>query len=160
PRLVLLDEPTNGLDPEARVRMLQLVREIRDTGEVCVLISSHLLRDIEECCDQVLILKDGKIAALCNLEEERKANLKFLELEVTKGNGFWELVGALGCECAPFGSDRVRVVLPDNIDLRQIYRAAAEHAVQIRRMNYRRDSLEDIFFKAMAGNAAPQESAN
>jgi ABC-2 type transport system ATP-binding protein len=78
PKLVLLDEPTNGLDPEARVRMLQLVREIRDTGEVTVLISSHLLRDIEECCDQVLILKDGRIAAICNLEEERKANLKFL----------------------------------------------------------------------------------
>src|SRR5712672_149639 len=62
PRLLLLDEPTNGLDPEARQRMLQLVREIRDTGEVHVLISSHLLHDIEECCDQVLILKDGQIA--------------------------------------------------------------------------------------------------
>ena len=96
PRLVLLDEPTNGLDPEARVRMLQLVREIRDTGEVTVLISSHLLRDIEECCDQVLILKDGRIAALCNLEEERKANLKFLELEVTQGNGFLESVRRAG----------------------------------------------------------------
>ncbi|MCU1256091.1 MAG: transporter related, partial [Candidatus Angelobacter sp.] len=96
PKLVLLDEPTNGLDPEARVRMLQLVREIRDTGEISVLISSHLLRDIEECCDQVLILKDGRIAALCNLEEERKANLKFLELEVTQGNGFLESVRGLG----------------------------------------------------------------
>ena len=151
PRLVLLDEPTNGLDPEARVRMLQLVREIRDTGEVSVLISSHLLRDIEECCDQVLILKMDEIAALCNLEEERKANLKFLELEVTQGNGFLESVRALGCECASFGAGRVRIVLPDNIDLRQIYRTAAEHDVQIRRMNYRRDTLEDIFLKAMAG---------
>src|SRR6185369_2747237 len=151
PKLVLLDEPTNGLDPEARMRMLQLVREIRDTGEVSVLISSHLLRDIEECCDQVLILKDGRIAALCNLEEERKANLKFLELEVTQGNGFLESVRGLGCECASFGAGRVRIVLPDNIDLRQIYRTAAEHEVQIRRMNYRRDTLEDIFLKAMAG---------
>ena len=86
--LVLLDEPTNGLDPEARIRMLQLVREIRDTGEVSVLISSHLLRDIEECCDQVLILKEGRIAALCNLEEERKANLKFLELGSHAGQRF------------------------------------------------------------------------
>jgi hypothetical protein len=55
-------------------------------------------------------------------------------------------------------------VLPDNIDLRQIYRTAAEHEVQIRRMNYRRDTLEDIFLKAMAGTpqAAPvqQGSAN
>src|SRR5215468_873447 len=164
PRLVLLDEPTNGLDPEARQRMLQLVREIRDTGEVCVLISSHLLRDVEECCDQVLILKEGRIAALCNLEEERKANLKFLELEVTQGNGFLDSVRALGCECAAFGAGRVRVILPDNIDLRQIYRAAAQHDVQIRRMNYRRDTLEDIFLKAMAGQPQaapiPQGSAN
>src|SRR6516162_3620577 len=51
-----------------------------------------LLRDIEECCDEVIILKDGKIAAICNLEEERKANLKFLELEVSTENGFLESV--------------------------------------------------------------------
>src|SRR5215467_3427379 len=153
PRLLLLDEPTNGLDPEARLRMLQLVREIRDTGDVYILISSHLLHDIEECCDQVLILKDGAIAALCNLQEERKANLKFLELEVTQGNGFLESVRALGCECASFGAGRLKVVLPDNIELRQLYRLAAEHSVEIRRMNYRRDSLEDIFLKAMSGPA-------
>lgn len=150
PRLLMLDEPTNGLDPEARRRMLQLVREMRDTGEVTVLISSHLLRDIEECCDQVIILKEGRIAALCDLEEERKANLKFLELEVSSENGFLESVRGLGCECASFGSGRLKIVLPDNIELRQLYRLAAEHSVQIRRMNYRRDSLEDIFLKAMA----------
>jgi ABC-2 type transport system ATP-binding protein len=149
PRLLLLDEPTNGLDPEARQRMLQLVREIRDTGEVHVLISSHLLHDIEECCDQVLILKDGNIAALCNLEEERKANLKFLELEVSHENGFLDAVRGLGCECASFGAGRLKIVLPDDIELRQLYRLAAEHTVQIRKMNYRRDSLEDIFLKAM-----------
>jgi ABC-2 type transport system ATP-binding protein len=155
PRLLFLDEPTNGLDPEARLRMLQLVREIRDTGEVCVLISSHLLHDVEECCDEVIILKEGKVAALCNLEEERKANLKFLELEVSQGNGFLESVQALGCECASFGGGRLKVVLPDNIELRRLYRLAADHSVQIRRINYRRDSLEDIFLKAMSTGTPP-----
>jgi ABC-2 type transport system ATP-binding protein len=155
PRLLLLDEPTNGLDPQARLRMLQLVREIRDTGEVHLLISSHLLRDVEECCDEVIILKEGRIAALCNLEEERKANLKFLELEVSSENGFLESVKGLGCECASFGSGRLKIVLPDNIELRQLYRLAADHSVQIRRMNYRRDSLEDIFLKAMTGEPPP-----
>jgi len=160
PRLLLLDEPTNGLDPEARQRMLQLVRDIRDTGEVSVLISSHLLHDIEECCDEVIILKDGKIAALCNLEEERKANLKFLELEVSNENGFLESVRSLGCECASFGAGRLKVVLPDNIEVRQLYRLASEQSVQIRRMNYRRDSLEDIFLKAMmnGNNGASAEA--
>src|SRR6516225_4961030 len=155
PRLLLLDEPTNGLDPEARLRMLQLVREIRDTSEVNVLISSHLLHDVEECCDEVIILKEGKIAAICNLEEERKANLKFLELEVSQENGFLESVRALGCECANFGGGRLKVVLSDDIELRQLYRLAAEHSVQIRRMNYRRDSLEDIFLKAMSWTGTP-----
>src|SRR5262247_714992 len=112
--------------------MLQLVRDIRDTGEVNILISSHLLRDVEECCDEVIILKEGRIAALCNLEEQRKANLKFLELDVTQGNGFLESVRALGCECDSFGQGRLKVVLPDNIELRQLYRLAAEHSVQIR----------------------------
>jgi ABC-2 type transport system ATP-binding protein len=150
PRLLLLDEPTNGLDPEARKRMLQLVREIRDTGEVHVLISSHLLRDVEECCDEVIILKEGRIAALCNLEEERKANLKFLEMEVTCENGFLDSIRNLGCECASFGQGRLKVVMPEHIEVRQLYRLAAEHSAQIRKMNYRRDSLEDIFLKAMS----------
>ena len=84
PRLLFLDEPTNGLDPDARERMLRLIHDIRDTGEVNIILSSHLLRDVEECCDEVLVLKDGRIATYCNLEEERRANRKFLELE-TRG---------------------------------------------------------------------------
>jgi ABC-2 type transport system ATP-binding protein len=157
---LLLDEPSNGLDPEARQRMLQLVREIRDTGEVNVLFSSHLLHDIEECCDQVLILKDGHIAALCNLEEERRANQKFLELEVSHENGFLDAVRGLGCECASIGAGRLKIVMSDNIELRQVYQLASEHTVQIRRMNYRRDSLEDIFLKAMSNMPQPKGTVN
>lgn len=161
PRLLLLDEPSNGLDPQARQRMLQLVREIRDTGEASILISSHLLHDIEECCDEVLILKEGKIAALCNLEEERKANRKFLELEVNHENGFLQAIQGLGCECASFGGGRLKIVLPEHVEVRQLYRLAVEQAVQIRRMNFRRDSLEDIFLKAMEGKpAATKGSVN
>src|SRR5260221_8003704 len=160
PRLLLLDEPTNGLDPEARNRMLQLVREIRDAGEVNILISSHLLHDIEECCDEVLILKDGKIAAICNLEEERKANLKFLELEISQENGFVEAIAALGCETARFSGGRLKIVMPETIEVRELYRLASEHTVRIRRMNYRRDSLEDIFLRAMEGSPETRSAVN
>jgi len=150
PRLVFLDEPTNGLDPPARNRMIQLIREIRDAGNMHVLISSHLLRDVDECCDEVIILRDGAIAGICNLEEERRLNRKFLELE-TRGedNSFADAVQQLGCECALFGKGRMKVVLPETIEIRELYQIAAQRDVQIRRMNYRRDSLEDIFLKAM-----------
>ena len=151
PKLLFLDEPTNGLDPAARQRMIQLIKEIRDTGEIHIVISSHLLRDVEECCEEVIILKDGHIAALCNLEEERKANLKFIELELKDDHGFLEAARQMGCECASFGNGRLKLVLPEQIEVRQLYTLAAERSIQIRRMNYRRDSLEDIFLKAMDG---------
>src|SRR3989441_9362931 len=62
PRLIFLDEPTNGLDPPARARMLGLIRQIRDSGKAHILLSSHLLRDVEECCEEILIIKQGRIA--------------------------------------------------------------------------------------------------
>lgn len=150
PRLLFLDEPTNGLDPPARQRMIQLLRDIRDAGETHILLSSHLLRDVEECCEEVLILKDGRIAALCDLEEERRANRKFLELETTAVNGhFSEAVALLGCECANFANGRMKLVMPEGVEVRELYRIAAGQDVQIRRLTYKRDSLEDIFLKAM-----------
>lgn len=87
PRLLFLDEPTNGLDPPARQRMLRVIREIRDRGDMHLVLSSHLLRDVEESCDQVLILRDGRIAGSCDLEEERKLNRHFLEMEVRGAEG-------------------------------------------------------------------------
>jgi ABC-2 type transport system ATP-binding protein len=149
PRLLLLDEPTNGLDPPGRLRMLRLIREIRDTLGVHVLVSSHLLRDVEECCDEVLILKNGVLAASCNLAEERQAQRKFLELETTGGAGFPGAVARLGCEAASFGNGRLKLVLPERLTIQQLYATAAAQGVLIRRFSYRRDSLEDIFLRAM-----------
>jgi ABC-2 type transport system ATP-binding protein len=150
PRLILLDEPTNGLDPPARQRMLELIREIRDSGGASIVFSSHLLRDVEECCDEVLIMKDGRIAAICDLEEERRANRRFVEME-TRGATpeFAAALGALGCEYAMTGEQRLKLVMSDGLEVRDIYKLAAERNVQIRRLNYKRDSLEDIFLKAM-----------
>jgi ABC-2 type transport system ATP-binding protein len=149
PRLIFLDEPTNGLDPAARQRMIQLIQNIRDSGEACIVLSSHLLRDVEECCDQVLILNGGRVAACCNLEEERKANRKFLTLETRGGDGtFASALGTLGCEVAVAG-ERIKLVLPNGMQVRELYQLAASQSVQIRRLAYKRDSLEEIFLKAL-----------
>ena len=154
PKLLILDEPTNGLDPIARQRMIQLVKEIRQEGSVRLLISSHLLRDIDETCDEVLILKNGRIAALCNIEAERRSNRSFMELEtVGATEKFSVSIRGLGCECACFPGGRIKLVIPDNIEVRDLYVIASEQGVQIRRMNQRRDSLEDIFLRAMDNEA-------
>jgi ABC-2 type transport system ATP-binding protein len=150
PKLIFLDEPTNGLDPPARLRMIKLIREIRDSGQAHIVLSSHLLLDVEECCDEILILRDGQIAVYCNLEEERKSNRKFLMLE-TRGDQekFVQALSKLGCEYALSGGNRMKIVLQEGIEVRDLYRLAEQEQMQIRRLSYKRDSLEDIFLKAM-----------
>jgi ABC-2 type transport system ATP-binding protein len=149
PKLLILDEPTNGLDPSARQRMIRMIRDIRDSRQLQIVLCSHLLRDVEDTCEEVLILNQGRIAHYANLEEERKANKRFLELELYGVNGdFTEAVETLGCECATT-ANRLKIILADGVEVRDIYRIAAERDVRIRRLNFRRDSLEDIFLKAM-----------
>jgi len=149
PKLIILDEPTNGLDPPARQRMIRMIKEMREVHDLHIVLCSHLLRDVEEICEEVLILKDGRIVHYSNLEEERSANRRFVEMEpVGDSAAFAHALEGLGCECA-FSANRLKAVLSDGIEIRDIYRLAAEGDVQLRRLNYRRDTLEDVFLKAM-----------
>ena len=71
PELVVLDEPTNGLDPQGRDEMLELVRRLsRDLG-IRVLFSSHVLEDVERTCDAVVVLREGRVAAQGRISDLR-----------------------------------------------------------------------------------------
>ncbi len=150
PELVILDEPTNGLDPAARQRMLNLVREMKEKHGMSVLLCSHLLRDVEQVCDEVVIMKDGMIVHVCNLEEERRSNKCFVELEVT-GNDE-NLRGALpeiGADGVNEGGGRWRIVLPPQVEIQAIWDLLARQNLLVRKLSHRRDTLEEIFLKAM-----------
>lgn len=162
PELVILDEPTNGLDPAARVRMLKLVREMKEEHGMNVVLCSHLLRDVEEVCDEVVILKDGEVVHHADLEEERRANRRFVELEV--GGEDLGLAAALrehGAEGVTEGNGRWRIVLPPGVEVDLIWRLVARENLEVRRLTLRRDTLEEIFLKAVGhlqrtpGEAAP-----
>ena len=161
PKLLILDEPTNGLDPPARQRMIRLISEMRESREMHLILCSHLLRDVEDTCEEVMILKQGRIVHYANLEEERRANRKFIEMETVGANGtFAHDIEKLGCACAVAPNNRIKLILSEGIAIRDLYRVAAERNVQIRRLNYRRDSLEDIFLKAMESDLTPNGGAN
>ena len=102
PKLLILDEPTNGLDPPARQRMIRLIREMHESREMHIVLCSHLLRDVEEICEEVVILKQGRVVHYSNLNDERRSNRRFLELELQGDtSNFVPAVESLGCECAP-----------------------------------------------------------
>jgi ABC-2 type transport system ATP-binding protein len=161
PELVVLDEPTNGLDPAARTRMLTLIREMKETQGMSVLVCSHLLRDIEQVCDEAVILKDGAIVHHCNLEEDRRSNRRFVELEVTGDDrNLRAALPEIGADGVPEGGGRWRIVLPAGVELDAIWGLVARQHLLVRKLSHRRDSLEEIFLKAMGHLArTPGEGA-
>jgi ABC-2 type transport system ATP-binding protein len=150
PELVVLDEPTNGLDPSARQRMLKLVREMKEEQGMNVLLCSHLLRDVEQVCDEVVIMKDGLIVHECNLEAERLSNKCFVELEVI-GNDE-KLRGALpriGADGVTEGDGRWRIVLPPDVSVQRLWDLLGKQNLLVRKLTHRPDTLDEIFLKAM-----------
>jgi ABC-2 type transport system ATP-binding protein len=150
PELVILDEPTNGLDPAARQRMLRLVREMKEEQGMNVLLCSHLLRDVEQVCDEVVIMKEGMVVHTCNLEEERRSNKCFVELEVTGDDGgLRDALPGMGADGVSEGGGRWRIVLPADVDVQVLWNLLARQNLLVRKLANRRDTLEEIFLKAM-----------
>ena len=126
-----------------------------------IVLCSHLLRDVEEVCDEVVILKDGRIAHHANLEEERRANRRFVELEVSGDDrNFAASLREHGIEGVSEGGGRWRIVLPPELELDVIWRLVGRENLEVNRLTHRRDTLEEIFLKAVghikrtAGEAA------
>src|SRR3979411_1847662 len=69
PRLLILDEPTNGMDPAGRQEVLELARDLAHNKGMSLLFSSHLLPDVEAVCDHVLVLARGRLLAQGNIGE-------------------------------------------------------------------------------------------
>jgi len=153
PRLLLLDEPTNGLDPTARHRMLELVHDISREGHTRILLSSHILGDVESVCDEVMIIKDGRLAGRCDLASEHRTARIFVDLETLPPTAaFGEILESLGCHVEGRGEGRFRVEIPTEVDPGELFVAAAHEGLGLRRFEQSRDSLQDIFLRAMEEN--------
>ena len=150
PELVILDEPTNGLDPAARQRMLKLVREMKEDHGMNVVLCSHLLGDVEQVCDEVVIMKDGLVVHQADLEAERRANRRFVELEVAGDDStLAESLAALGADAVSEGGGRWRIVMPAQLEISDLWQVMAKLELPVRKLTHRRDTLEEIFLKAV-----------
>lgn len=159
PKILILDEPTNGLDPEAREEMLALIRDMISHSDSKLIISSHLLKDIESCCSEVVVLKKGRIVASGNIQAMKTTSLNVFELRV-KGDLDRFMASLTGCRCQCRLDDReaLQVTTPDGMTPRDIFEIAQRHQVQIRHFYAKKDSLEDIFIKALEEEEPPEAS--
>src|SRR5262245_16182651 len=147
PRLVILDEPTNGMDPAGRVEVLELARDLSHNKGMSLLFSSHLLPDVEAVCDHVLVLGRGQPLAQGELAELTRARSRMLDVRV-KGDGdaFGDRLAAVGCR-VELNDDSFLVELPEGVTQAVVWQAALESGEQVRSLRPRRHTLEEVFLE-------------
>src|SRR4026207_1302958 len=155
PDLLFLDEPTNGMDPRGRDEMLELVRDLGHNKGVDLIVSSHLLPDVEYTCDHVVVMDKGTVAAQGPIAQPKGPAGRVFELRI-KGDlpSFIEALHAAGMECTSTDEDVMRVFVPDGAarggkDQAMVFGLAAQHGVQVRHLRPSIPTLEDVFAKAL-----------
>ncbi|MFX0149969.1 MAG: ABC transporter ATP-binding protein [Candidatus Hodarchaeota archaeon] len=144
PEIIICDEPTNGLDPTGRVQMLELIKDLQVNQKKNVILSSHLLRDVEQTTDYALVISQGKIRAKGKIKEltanrrstvsvKIKSNVEDF-INVLKDNSFdvW------------LEGDYIEVKKEKEIE-KEIFKIAFQTGAEIRYIGSRSSSLEDIF---------------
>ena len=146
PHLIFLDEPTSGLDPNGRKEILELIVDISSKKDIQVLISSHILSDIEFTCNYVVILNKGQLAAQGNIHELKQINFCLFELRI-KGESehFFKKLTDLDCKIDEVEDGMLKIYMPPQINPQEIFRIGAEENIQIRHFVRSESSLEDLF---------------
>jgi ABC-2 type transport system ATP-binding protein len=153
PDLLLLDEPTNGLDPEGRAEMLALISDIATRRGMSLVLCSHLLPDVEQVCERVIVFNQGRVAASGAIAELTGTRRAVFDVRV-KGDpaAFVTDLADHGCECLEV-EDGLRLFLRDGQGPELIFRTAAETGVQVRYLRPGNESLEDVFLRALGHEA-------
>jgi ABC-2 type transport system ATP-binding protein len=159
PQILFLDEPTNGLDPSGREQMLDLVHRTGQGTGLCIVMSTHLLADVERICDQVVVLDGGRMVHAGTLAGLSGAAPY---IAVTVGDaGVAELAGVLARRGFTAHADGGHLIVDYKGDQTYdaIRDATAQLGLPLLRMARRRASLADLFRSAESGVRSPESEA-
>jgi ABC-2 type transport system ATP-binding protein len=155
PDLLFLDEPTNGMDPKGRDEMLELVRDLAHNKGVNLILSSHLLPDVEYTCDHVVVIDKGAVATSGPIVALKQPRGRVYELRVKTPGGeldaFLRDLEAAGLDFHSTDDDVMRVFVPGDGGARDLFALAAKSRVQVRHLRPSVPTLEDVFAKAVGG---------
>ncbi len=146
PKLIFLDEPTSGLDPRGRIEILDLIMDISSKKDIQVLISSHILSDIESVCSYVVILNKGELASQGKISDLKQINYSLYEIKAMENvERFIDGLSNIGCKVEQTTDKLIKVYLPPEKNPQEIISIAVEEKTQIRHFVKSQTSLEDIF---------------
>jgi ABC-2 type transport system ATP-binding protein len=149
PTLLILDEPTNGMDPAGREELLELSRDLSRHKGMSLLFSSHLLPDVESVCDYVVVMGAGKVLTQGTIQELKQIHNRCFEVRLkAESNTFVARLNQLGCT-AEAREDLILVKVPEGETQEIFWRVVAEQGQQIRYLRPQRSTLEEVFLHAV-----------
>ena len=149
PDLLFLDEPTNGMDPQGRQVMLALIRDLGNAG-ISVLLSSHLLPDVERVCERVIIMGGGEVLTIGRVAEMNRPHPTLYGLEFSgDGAAFQRQLTERNVAVHEHGDGRLSVELPAEGTQTLVLEAARAAQARLHGLHPKRSSLEDTFMAAI-----------
>jgi len=146
PKLLILDEPTNGLDPAGIRKLRDTLKELAHKENIAVFVSSHMLSEMQLMCDKVAIIDGGKIIKVDNINNLEKVNNRYI-LNVSDLNKSLNILKDI-CICQTNNNDLI-IEYDDKIS--NIIKELVNNDIEIFSLNSREDSLEDEFLKITGG---------
>lgn len=146
PELIILDEPTNGLDPKGIIEMRALIKELNDTYGTTIFISSHLLSEIEKTCTHVGIIREGKMLYQDTVKalKESKGNKMMIDLEVDKFIDALTVLENLQKENTSLVDDFLQIEVENKDEITDIIDALRAKNVKVYQVSIK-NNLEELF---------------
>ncbi len=149
PNLLILDEPTNGLDPEGIKQLRDLLTNLAKKEHMAILISSHNLSELENFCNKIVIIQNGKIIESSSIEEAKKVNGKaFYTIEVDSSSN---AAKALNTDIEEIDEHNFKIQI-EKEKIPKIVKTLVKENIQIYKICEDQTSLEDAFLKKTGGN--------
>lgn len=152
PKLLILDEPTNGLDPAGIQEMRELIRSLPERFGMTVVVSSHMLSEIDQMADHVAIIREGELVFQDSLSALHSRSRHHLALRTTNNPVARLLMAEKEISCHEEEGYLILPILSDE-DVARLTGFLAEHRLGVVRLEERQKSLEDIFLE-LTGKAA------
>ena len=155
PELLFLDEPTNGLDPRSRDEMLDLIVDLPQRRGCAIILSTHLLPDVERVCDHAVIMHQASVKFVGTIDELRGARGDDTALTVDVKADAAKLAAALseaGATCTVSSPIQLAVDLPAHATTELVFRRARDAGIQIRGIEVRRESVEAAFLRVVGAD--------
>jgi ABC-2 type transport system ATP-binding protein len=154
PHLIFLDEPTNGLDPEGREEMLDLIRQIAEIENRCVVLSSHLMRDVERCTSYLVIMDKSQIKCTGYISELSAGQANRYRLRVNQNHREAAVILKEKGYRVDFVHERqpeLETTLSENQNPRDLFRILIDKDIQIRKLIPRSYTVEEIYRQHVSG---------